>query len=97
MKLFPITRLTRPGTKRLFSRCISFAKGSHRDKLHYIGSGRTRGQFDHEDVFLMVKRFGKIDFVVQNTAYYFNPESPLSRASHANTSNAVVAMSLARP
>jgi hypothetical protein len=56
-----------------------------------IGSGRTRGQFDHEDIFLMVKRFEKIDFVVQNTAYYFNPESPLSRASHANTSNAVVA------
>jgi len=38
----PITKLTWSETKRASSRCISFAKGSHRDKLHYIGSGHAR-------------------------------------------------------
>jgi len=38
LKSSPTTKLRRLGTIKALSRCISFAKGSHRDKLHYIGS-----------------------------------------------------------
>lgn len=56
-----------------------------------IGAGRTRGHFENEDVLKIVKRFEKVDFVVQNTAFYFDPNNPLARAAKANISNAVVA------
>ncbi len=56
-----------------------------------VEAGRNRGQFSDSEVFTISKLFGKLEFVLQNTAYYFDPEHPLSRASHANISNAVVA------
>ena len=56
-----------------------------------VAAGRNRGQFNNEDVFVISKEFQKLQFVVLNTAYYFDPEHPLARASRANISNAMVA------
>ncbi|MEI6534252.1 MAG: hypothetical protein WCN98_02840, partial [Verrucomicrobiaceae bacterium] len=56
-----------------------------------LEAGRNRGQFNHEEIFTISKVYGKLEFVVQNTAYYFDPEHPLARAAQANISNALVA------
>jgi hypothetical protein len=53
-------------------------------------AGRNRGQFNDQDALKILKRFDRLDFVVQNTAYYFDPEHPLARAARANVSNALV-------
>lgn len=56
-----------------------------------VQAGRNRGQFSDSEVFTISKLYGKLEFVLQNTAYYFDPEHPLARAANANISNAVVA------
>ncbi len=50
-----------------------------------------RGDFGPEEVFVVRKNFDKIEFVQQNTAFYFDPASPLSRAAGANISPALLA------
>jgi Met-zincin/Domain of unknown function (DUF5117) len=56
-----------------------------------VGAGRNRGQFNDADVLIIYKEFQKLQFIIPNTAYYFDPDHPLARASRANTSHAVVA------
>jgi hypothetical protein len=55
-------------------------------------AGETRGSFGAETVFSVRKHFNRIEFVRENTAFYFDPESALSRAADANISHAVVAI-----
>jgi hypothetical protein len=57
-----------------------------------VGAGRNRGQFGNETVFTMHRNYEKVEFVGRNTAYYFDPEHPLARASRANVSDAVLAL-----
>ncbi|HSI62672.1 MAG TPA: DUF5117 domain-containing protein, partial [Candidatus Saccharimonadia bacterium] len=57
-----------------------------------VGAGRNRGQFGDETVFTIHRNYEKMEFIGRNTAYYFDPEHPLARASRANVSDAVLAL-----
>jgi len=56
-----------------------------------VSAGRNRGQFDQQEVFSISKRFERLDFIIENTSFYFDPEHPLARAARANISSALVA------
>lgn len=56
-----------------------------------LPAGQFRGAFGPNTVFAVRKTFNKIEFVTQNTAFYFDPASPLSRAAGANISPGVLA------
>ncbi len=56
-----------------------------------LPAGSFRGAFGPNKVFVVRKNFNKIEFVTQNTSFYFNPDSPLSRASDANISPGLLA------
>ncbi|KJD36186.1 hypothetical protein PW52_06180 [Tamlana sedimentorum] len=52
-----------------------------------MDAGRiNRGSYRGSKVFRVEKYFNKIEFVTQNTSFYFDPESPLSKSKDANTS-----------
>ncbi|WP_346882453.1 zinc-dependent metalloprotease [uncultured Algibacter sp.] len=52
-----------------------------------MDAGRiNRGSYNDSKVFKIEKYFNKIEFITQNTAFYFDPESPLSRSKDANIS-----------
>ncbi|MGI9141307.1 MAG: zinc-dependent metalloprotease [Gemmatimonadaceae bacterium] len=55
-------------------------------------AGYFRGAFANNDVFSIRKNYNKIEFVTQNTAFYFDPASPLARAASANISPSVVSV-----
>src|SRR5688500_1045153 len=55
-------------------------------------AGYFRGAFANNDVFSIRKNYNKLEFVTQNTAFYFDPASPLARAASANISPAVVSV-----
>ncbi len=55
-------------------------------------AGETRGSFGAETMFSIRRHFNRIEFVRENTAFYFDPQSALSRAADANISHAVVAV-----
>ena len=50
-----------------------------------------RGSYRGSKVFKIEKYFNKIEFVKQNTSYYFDPNNEISRASKANISDGVIA------
>ncbi|WP_194767439.1 zinc-dependent metalloprotease [Tamlana sp. I1] len=53
-----------------------------------MDAGRiNRGAYKGSKVFKINKYFDKIEFVTQNTAFYFDPESPLAKSEGANTSH----------
>jgi hypothetical protein len=54
------------------------------------GAGRNRGQFGDATIFVIKRHFEKIEFIEQNTAFYFDPHHPLAKASSANVSHAVL-------
>ncbi|OBQ52551.1 zinc-dependent metalloprotease [Tamlana sp. s12] len=57
-----------------------------------MDAGRiNRGSYKGSKVFKIEKYFNKIEFVTQNTSFYFDPESPLSKSEHANISNGTMA------
>ncbi len=56
-----------------------------------LPAGEFRGAFGPNTVFAVRKNFNKIEFVTLNTAFYFNPASPLSRAADANISPGLLA------
>ncbi len=53
--------------------------------------GFFRGQFSRSRVFSLRRHFERIEFVAENTSFYFNPDSALKRASTANVSDAILA------
>jgi hypothetical protein len=55
-------------------------------------AGSFRGAFANNNVFSIRKNYSKIEFVTQNTAFYFESSSPLARAASANISPAVVSV-----
>ena len=52
-----------------------------------IDAGRFRGAYSNSKVFKIEKYFNNIEFVTQNTSFYFDPNSPLSKSKDANLSN----------
>ncbi len=57
-----------------------------------MDAGRiNRGSYRGSHVFKVEKYFNKIEFVLQNTSFYFNPNSPLSKSKDANISQGNVA------
>lgn len=55
-----------------------------------LEAGHFRGNFRDNKVVKVNRYFDKIEFVHVNNRYYFDEESPLSRASSANISNATL-------
>jgi len=56
-----------------------------------LPAGSFRGAFGPNEVFAVRKNFNKIEFITQNTNFYFNPANPLSRAADANISPGLLA------
>ena len=54
--------------------------------------GHFRGQFRDNSVFTIQRRFDKVEFVRENTSFYFDEQNPVSRAASANISPAVLAV-----
>lgn len=57
-----------------------------------VAAGRNRGQYGDATAFVIRRSFEKIEFVEQNTAFYFDPQHPLAKAAKANVSHAVLAI-----
>ena len=55
-----------------------------------VTAGRFRGAFGSNNVFTIRRHFNRVEFVTQNTDFWFDPASPLARASTANISPATV-------
>ncbi|MCH8494817.1 MAG: zinc-dependent metalloprotease [Balneolales bacterium] len=53
--------------------------------------GLFRGAYRDNKVISIQRHFDRIEFVVENTSFYFDDENPVSRASGANIARAVVA------
>ncbi|GAA4282148.1 zinc-dependent metalloprotease [Gaetbulibacter aestuarii] len=52
-----------------------------------MDAGRIiRGSYRGSKVFKVQKYFNKIEFITQNTSFYFDPENPLSKSKDANMS-----------
>ncbi len=56
-----------------------------------LDAGSYRGSYRGSKVFKIEKYFNKIEFIVQNTSSYFDPNSALSKSSSANMSEGVLA------
>lgn len=56
-----------------------------------VQAGHNRGGYGSEVIFRMQKVFERIEFVAENSAFYFDPQNALSRAKKANISHAVLA------
>ena len=57
-----------------------------------VDAGAFTGSYGDQFIFTIERRFDKVEFVRQNTAYYFDPDNAISRASDKNISRAVLAV-----
>jgi len=56
-----------------------------------MDAGRlNRGFYRGSKIFKVEKFFNKIEFVTQNTSFYFDPNNPLSKSKDANISNGIL-------
>ena len=53
--------------------------------------GANLGSYRDSKVFKVEKYFDKIEFIIQNTSSYFDPENPISKSSSANLSQGIIA------
>lgn len=56
-----------------------------------LEAGRFRGAYSPTQVIKINKHFNKIEFIKQNTSFYFDPENALSKAKDANISSGNIA------
>lgn len=56
-----------------------------------VQAGHNRGGYGDSVIFHITKAFEKVEFIAENTAFYFDPQNALSRARKANISHAVMA------
>ncbi|SER10306.1 protein of unknown function [Hyunsoonleella jejuensis] len=54
-------------------------------------AGKFRGSYGPTQVIKITKHFDKIEFIKQNTSFYFDPDNPLSKAKDANISSGNIA------
>jgi hypothetical protein len=52
----------------------------------------VRGTYLVNDVITLHRHFDRIEFVAENTSFYFNPDSPLARARDANQISSLLAV-----
>ncbi len=57
-----------------------------------VEGGAFRGAFADNKIISIRRHFKRIEFVNDNTAFYFDPNNPLSRAADANISDAILAV-----
>ena len=57
-----------------------------------VDAGSFRGAYGPRFVFTLERRFDKVAIVRENTAFYFDPDNAISRASKANIARAVLAV-----
>jgi hypothetical protein len=55
-----------------------------------VAAGHFRGSYRDNKVFTIKRYFDKIEFIVQNTGYYFDKSNPVSKAANANISPAIL-------
>ncbi len=56
-----------------------------------LDAGAFRGAYFGSKVFKIERHFNKIEFVTQNSSFYFDKNNALSKSSHANISEGVMA------
>ena len=56
-----------------------------------LGLRTVRGAYKRSKIFKIEKHFNKIEFITQNTSFYFDEDSALSKSSTANISEGVMA------
>jgi predicted Zn-dependent protease with MMP-like domain len=56
-----------------------------------MAAGHYRGSYRDNKVFSIRKYYNRIEFVTENTSYYFDPNSALSRAKDANINKSIMA------
>src|SRR5690606_23832683 len=54
-------------------------------------TGHVKGLYRDNKVFTIRKYYNDLEFINQNTGFYFDASSPLARSADANISNAVLA------
>ncbi|MBT8145163.1 MAG: zinc-dependent metalloprotease [Gammaproteobacteria bacterium] len=57
-----------------------------------VEGGHFRGAYIGNSVFSLQRHYKRIEFVEENTAFYIDPASPLTRSAKANISHAVLAV-----
>ena len=57
-----------------------------------VETGLFRGQYRDNKILKLQRHFDRVEVVQPNTRFYFDPESPLSRAAAANAPDAVLAV-----
>ena len=57
-----------------------------------VEGGVFRGAFGDNKIISIRRHFKRIEFVNDNAAFYFDPNNALSRAAHANISDAIMAV-----
>jgi hypothetical protein len=92
--LFTIYRDTITGSLQM----VISEKHLDKDYIHFnqvsngvIDAGRYRGAYGGSKVFRVKKYYNKIEFVSQNTSFYFDPENAISKSKDANTSEGIMA------
>ena len=58
-----------------------------------LNTGVFRGNYRGARVLKLNRYFNRIEFEVQNNAFWFDPDNPLSRSADANISTAILASS----
>lgn len=56
-----------------------------------VEAGTHRGSYRDSKVFKVEKYFDRIEFIIQNTSSYFDPENAVSKSADANMSSGVLA------
>jgi len=77
------------GKDQLDEEFVYFAQASN--GLPQVGF-MVRGTYLVNDVVTLRRHFDRIEFVAENTSFYFDPDSPLSRAADANMSPSLLAI-----
>ncbi len=57
-----------------------------------VEGGLFRGAFGDNKIISVRRHFNRLEFVTENTAFYFDPENALARAADANISDAILAV-----
>lgn len=54
-------------------------------------TGHNKGTYRDNKVFKLSRYYNQIEFITQNTSFYFSPSNPMAKAADANVENAVMA------
>ena len=78
------------GSDQLNKEYIHFVHGLNGQ----INAGVIKGGYRGSRIFTLKRYFNRVEFEVQNTAFYYDPQNPLSRSSGSNISTAILASSI---